>query len=106
MSDWYTKVILTVIALALLAPSAREHLAPAHVWANPKSLADVMGPPATPEQLARATTIPKAWGRLVGVNVVATDLGPDQRAYFEAADGTIRVKILVCAGPDCAQRRQ
>ena len=78
MVDRYTKVVLTVIALALVALVLRP-------------LPDT--PPAAAQSRLgdwsqKTVVIPREWGRFVGVS--------DGLAYFEANDGQIRRQGMQC----------
>ncbi len=83
--DHYTKAILTVIALALLAVVVRPLVGVPRVEAT---LGDLLkdSPGLTGEKVT--VTIPRAWGRFVGLF--------DHKLYFEAADGTIRLQSPGC----------
>jgi hypothetical protein len=78
MVDRYTKVALTVIALALVALVFRPLLG-----AGP---ADAQSPPRDFSQ--KTVVIPREWGRFVGVS--------DKLVYFEASDGQIRRQNMQC----------
>jgi hypothetical protein len=78
IADAYTKAILTVIAVALIALVAQPLLSP-----SPAS-GGAVPPGAIPKPVR--IEIPKAWGRLS----VAAWNGLSPILYFEAADGTIR----------------
>jgi hypothetical protein len=72
-TDRYTRIVLTVIAVALSAIAAGLWLGPGHL--SPPPAAAQSGPQYT-------ITIPKAWGKLINY-----DSG---NLLLEAADGTIR----------------
>ena len=82
MADRYTKIALTVIALALTVLALRPFLLPRIVTAgdldavfrDPKAIASDANP--------RKVDVPRAWGRLAGAS--------DRSLFFEASDGTIR----------------
>jgi len=78
MVDGYTKVVLTVIALALVAIAVRP-------------LSSIEAGLDVPEFKAgtlpgNKSSIPRRWGRFVG----ASGVGRDFVLWFEDADGTIR----------------
>jgi hypothetical protein len=80
MVDRYTKIVLTVIALALAALALRPLLTPRIVTAG-----DFSGIPAESflsDTDPRKVDVPRSWGRLVAAS--------DRSLFFEASDGTIR----------------
>lgn len=86
MVDRYTKVVLTVIALALVALVFRPL-----VEARP---AGAQSP--TLDLSQKTVIIPREWGRFVGVS--------DKLAYFEADDGRIRRQSMHCVVCDWVRK--
>jgi hypothetical protein len=80
--DNYTKTVLTVIALALVFLTSRP-------WVESRSAeAGWLGSEPIDTTTKRTVTVPRSWGRFVGV--------ADRRLYFEADDLTIRWRPLEC----------
>ncbi len=75
MIDTYTKTVLTVIALALVAIVLRPITT---------AQAELPVPDVKVGRPSASRPIPRNWGRFVGAT------GADTQLWFEAADGTIR----------------
>ncbi|HEV8307822.1 MAG TPA: hypothetical protein VGW35_09140 [Methylomirabilota bacterium] len=73
--DRYTKAVLTIIALALSVIALNPWIAPGR-WLR------ALAPDAAAAQRRKETTVPTAWGKLVGFS--------DGYGLFEATDGTLR----------------
>lgn len=105
MVDVYTKVVLTIIALALSTLAARPMIeaAPATAAGEGEFLGKTerdpngAGTPQQPLQPAMkayvTTEVPKTWGRLIAVSA--------GHVYFEASDGTIRSVPYRCGQFRC-----
>ena len=84
--DRYTKVMLTVIAVALVTLAARPYVS---------GLLDAMRPAAA---VAQTTTpkyevsVPKAWGKLVSFS--------NNNLLLEAPDGTLRIVDVEGKAPE------
>ncbi len=92
MADRFTKVVLTVIAAALIALAVRPAIAPQVASSGPlegltdEDLRSALEP--------RKIEVPRSWGRFAEMAVLRTELLSLQFMAFEAADGTIRVQQM------------
>ena len=81
--DRYTKIVLTVLAVALMAVAANPWIAP-HGWRAAMTI-------GAAEAQQPAVSIPKNFGKVVGFS--------DEYIFLEASDGTLRrVKIYFLMG--------
>ena len=91
MVDRYTKIVLTVIALALTALALRPFLLPRVVTAGEGSRAglDFSSP--------QTIDVPRSWGGFVAAS--------DNFPFFESPEGTIRKQPVVGGlGPQWARK--
>ena len=94
--DRYSKIVLTVIAVALVAIAARPWLPDPAAWS-------ALAPPAAHAQGAAPkyeVTVPKAWGKLVSFSNNNLLLeGPDQTLRIVDVEGRApeypRIKVLI-----------
>jgi hypothetical protein len=85
-SDRYTKLVLTVIAIALVAIAARPFV-PAWLEALSPDSAQAQGPVAKYE-----VVVPKAWGKFVGFS--------NNNLLLEASDGSMRIVDVEGKAPE------
>jgi hypothetical protein len=78
-ADRYTKAVLTIIAVALVALAARPWL-PEQDWLGALRPEPAQAQGAVPKY---EVAVPKAWGKLVGFS--------DNNLLLEAPDGTLRI---------------
>lgn len=95
MLDWYSKIILTVIAMALAVLAARP-------FTEPRAAAGGL-PESTIEEILRGMhqpvrkEIPRTWGRFVGMTGFSIGgTGDSLLLVFEGPDGVIRTKVAGC----------
>jgi hypothetical protein len=87
-SDRYTRAVLTVIAVALVALAARPWLPdPSWLGALRPEPALAQGPAPKYE-----VTVPRAWGKLVGFS--------DNNLLLESSDGTLRIVDVEGRAPE------
>jgi hypothetical protein len=81
-ADRYTKAVLTVIALALVAIAG-------HLWMGQLRPRDAQAQTATPKY---EVSVPKAWGKLLSFS--------NNNVLLEAPDGTYRIVDLEGKAPE------
>jgi hypothetical protein len=94
--DRYTKIVLTVIAVALVAIAARPWLPDRAAW-SPLAPGTALAQVAAPKY---EVTVPKSWGKLVSFSNNNLLLeGPDQTLRIVDVEGKApeypRLKVLI-----------
>lgn len=87
-ADRYGRIVLTVIALALVAIAARPWL-PASEWPRGLSPAPAHAQVATPKY---DVTVPKSWGKFIAFS--------NNNLLLEGSDGTWRVVDIEGRAPE------
>jgi hypothetical protein len=94
-ADRYTKTVLAVIAVALIAIAARPWLPEAGPWLPEAGWTSVVHPRVAQAQTTTPkyeVTVPKAWGKFVSFS--------NNNLLLESPDGTLRVVDVEGKAPE------